>query len=314
MEYFPLGKSRDRVSVIGFGGWAIGGHGYGKVDDAQSIAAIRKALDLGITLFDTADVYGFGHSEEVLSKALGDRIKDVVVSTKFGVRWNDSGRTYKDCSVEYIRKALEGSLRRLRTDCITLYQLHWHDGVTPLQDIFEALYRFQEEGKVRHIGCSNIPSSVFREVAVSGKVVSTQLQFSLGCCLSSSDLVAYQKQYGMATLVYGVLMRGLLSGKYGRESRFGENDTRGEPPDFTDTMERCEVIVDALKKVADRYGKTPSQVAVRWVLENPWVSCALVGIKDEQQVLENSGAVGWRMDKQDWDYLSSLGWDASSMA
>jgi aryl-alcohol dehydrogenase-like predicted oxidoreductase len=307
MEFIHLGETGDKISVIGFGGWAIGGHGYGNVEDSQSIAAINKALDLGINIFDTADVYGFGHSEAVLSKALGPRIKDVVVSTKFGVRWDDSGRTYKDCSVGYLRKALEGSLRRLKTDCISLYQLHWHDGVTPLSDVFAALVHLQEEGKIRHIGCSNIPSSVFCDIAVSGKVVSAQLQFSLGFCQSLNDLAAYQEQHGMATLVYGVLMRGLLSGKYGRGSSFGERDTRGGDPNFWEDMDRNASIVEGIKKISSKYRKSPSQVAIRWVLGNSTVSCALVGIKSEEQVLENAGAVGWDLEREDWDYLSSLG-------
>jgi myo-inositol catabolism protein IolS len=314
MEFKHLGETGDKISVIGFGGWPMGGHGYGKVEASESIAAVHKALDMGINLFDTADVYGFGHSEEVLSKALGDRIQDVVLSTKFGVRWDESGRTYKDCSVGYIRKALEGSLRRLKTDSISLYQLHWHDGVTPLADVFAALVRFQEEGKIRHIGCSNIPSSVFREIAGLGKVVSAQLQFSLGFCKSWNDLAAYQERHGMATLVYGVLMRGLLSGKYGRGASFGERDTRGEDPNFREEIDRNARIVEGIKKISSKYRKSPSQVAIRWVLENPIVSCALVGIKSDEQASENAGAVGWHIEKEDWDYLRSLGEGGSSMA
>ena len=307
MDYTNLGDTGEKISVIGFGGWAIGGHGYGDVEDQRSIAAIRRALDSGITFFDTADVYGFGHSEEVLSKALETRIKDVILATKFGIRWDESGRTYRDCSVGYLRKALEGSLSRLNTDCIPLYQLHWHDGVTPLSDVFEALLRLQEEGKIRHIGCSNIPSSVFRKISGSGNVVSAQLQFSLVFRQSMKDLAVYHGQQGMATLVYSVLARGLLSGKYGQGSRFGERDTRGTDPDFRKNLNRNAGIIEGIKKVSAKYLKTPSQVAIRWVLEHPSISCALIGIKTEEQVLENAGAAGWRLEKGDRDYLGSLG-------
>ena len=307
MEYEKLGRTATKVSRIGFGCWAIGGHGYGRVDDGQSIAAIRKALDLGINLFDTADVYGFGHSEEVISKALGNRINDVVVATKFGIRWDHSGRTYKDCSVGHLKRALEGSLRRLQTDCIPLYQLHWHDGVTLLSDVFEALCRFREEGKIRHIGISNTPSSRFTDSAGAAEVVSSQLEFSIASQDSLDDLASFRESHGIATLAYGVLARGLLSGKYNQDSRFGENDTRGRDPGFREKMERSKGIVEGLKRVSAKYGKTLSQVATRWVLENPCVSCALIGIKVEQQVLENIGAVGWHMEKDDRDYLGSLG-------
>jgi aryl-alcohol dehydrogenase-like predicted oxidoreductase len=297
----------DRISVVGFGGWPIGGHGYGPVEDSRSVAAVHKALDLGITLFDTADVYGFGRSEEILAKALGRRIQDVVLATKFGVRWDGSGRTWKDCSPEYLRIALEGSLRRLKTDCLPLYQIHRHDGVTSLSDVFDALFRLREEGKIRHIGCSNIPSSVFRDTIISGKIDSAQLQYSLAYQDSSQDLVAYRGQDRMATLVYGVLARGLLTGKYGKNSIFGEGDTRGEDSNFRENMDRNSLIVHAIRKVSAKYRKTPGQVAIRWVLENPSVSCALVGVKSEEQVLENAGAVGWFLEKEDRDYLGALG-------
>ena len=307
MEYTDLGETGERISVVGFGGWPIGGHGYGPVDDSRSVAAVRKALDLGITLFDTADVYGFGHSEEILAKALGRRIQDVVLATKFGIRWDGSGRTWKDCSPGYLRIALEGSLRRLKTDCIPLYQIHRHDGVTPLSDVFDALFRLREEGKIRHIGCSNIPRSVFRDTIRSGKIDSAQLQYSLAYQDSSHDLVAYRGQDKMATLVYGVLARGLLSGKYGKNSIFGEGDTRGEDSSFRENTDRNLLIVHGVRKVSEKYRKTPGQVAIRWVLENPSVSCTLVGVKSEEQVLENAGAVGWCLEKEDRDYLGSLG-------
>ncbi|PWB68395.1 MAG: general stress protein [Deltaproteobacteria bacterium] len=307
MEYTKLGDAGVIISVVGFGGWAIGGHGYGAVEDPQSIAAIRRALDSGITLFDTADVYGFGHSEEILARALEGRIKDVIVATKFGVRWDESGRTIKDCSIGYIRKALEGSLRRLRTDCIPLYQLHWHDGVTPLPAVFETLLRLQEEGKIRYIGCSNLPISDFRRIPGSGKMDSAQLPFSLVFRQTTRDLADYQGQQGIATLVYGVLARGLLSGKYGQASRFGERDTRETDPEFRKNLVRYAGIVENVIKMATKYRRTPSQVAIRWVLEQPSVSCALVGVKTEEQVSENAGAVGWRLEKEDREYLDFLG-------
>jgi myo-inositol catabolism protein IolS len=309
MEFIHLGETGEKISVVGFGGWAIGGHGYGKVEDTQSIVAINKALDCGINLFDTADIYGFGHSEEVLSKALGNRIKDVVVATKFGVRWDESGRTCKDCSVGYVRKALEGSLKRLKTECIPLYQLHWHDGVTPLSDVLEAMFRLREEGKIRHIGISNIPSLYFPESSLGWNVVSAQLQYSVADKRSSKDLAAFREKHRMATLAYSVLARGLLSGKYDKGESFGERDTRGKDPNFQEYFDKNAPIIEGIKMVSANYCKTPSQVAIRWVLDNPFVSCALVGIKNEEQVDENIGAIGWFLRNEDRDYLSSLGED-----
>jgi aryl-alcohol dehydrogenase-like predicted oxidoreductase len=306
LDYTNLGGTDEKISVIGFGGWPIGGHGYGVVDDSQSVSAIRKALDLGINIFDTADVYGFGHSEELLAKALGGRIGNVVVATKFGVRWDETGKTVKDCSPTYMRKALEGSLRRLKTDCIPLYQLHRHDGVTPLSDVFEALNRIQEEGKIRFIGCSNIPSPEFRDSSAARNVVSAQLQFSLVYRQSSKDLDVYHQEYGMATMAYGVLTRGLLSGKYGKNSSFAERDTRRTDPGFLENLACNDAVIERIRNVSTKYNKTACQVAIRWVLENPSVSCALVGIKSQEQIIENAGAVGWSLNKEDTDYLDSL--------
>src|SRR5947207_3407434 len=155
MEYRKLAFTDLEVSRVGFGGWAISGHGWGPVDDRESAAAVQRALDLGINLFDTADVYGFGHSEEVLASALGDERRHAVIATKFGVTWDARGRVSRDVSPPRVVAALEASLRRLRLDCIPLYQVHWPDGATPVAATMEALRRCQEAGKVRWIGCCN---------------------------------------------------------------------------------------------------------------------------------------------------------------
>jgi len=146
MEYRRLGLTGLRISRVGFGCWAIGGHGYGLVTEKDFSAAVKEALDLGINFFDTADVYGFGRSERILAKALGSRRKEVVIATKFGVAWNKQGQTYKDCSPRRAEQALEGSLNRLKIDCIPLYQIHWHDGITPIPEIMQALLKFQWQG------------------------------------------------------------------------------------------------------------------------------------------------------------------------
>lgn len=163
MEYKKLGHSDIEVSRIGFGCWAIGGHGYGKVDDRDSMLAIQKAVDLGINFFDTADVYGFGHFEEILSKALGSKRHDVVIATKFGVNWDNNGKTFLDCSPGRIETAIDASLRRLKLEMIPLYQIHWYDNVTPLEEVLLQLKRCQEIGKIRYIGLSNFPIALLVE-------------------------------------------------------------------------------------------------------------------------------------------------------
>ena len=156
MEFVDLGKTNLKISRLGVGTWAIGGFGWGRIDDSDSIAALRKAWDLGINFFDTADIYGFGHAEEIIAKALGGDRKKAMIATKFGVRRGLDGKTFKDISPKYAVEALDASLRRLKLDCIPLYQIHWpDDGVTPVEETMAALDKCQAQGKIRFIGYSN---------------------------------------------------------------------------------------------------------------------------------------------------------------
>jgi len=292
MEYKKIGQTELDVSRIGFGCWAIGGHGYGVVDDAESIRAIRKALDLGVNFFDTADVYGFGHSEEVLSKALEGRRHDVVIATKFGVRWDDSGRTFRDCSAKAVMEAIEGSLRRLKVDCIPLYQIHWHDGKTPLAETMEALRKCQEAGKVRYLGCSNFSLDLIRECSENGRLESIQLPYSVGQRESEAMLRTCLELLGMGTLVYSVLIRGLLTGKYDTDARFRNGDTRSRDEQFKGPrLVHHLLLVKALQLASVRSGMSPVQCAIRWVLDQPYVTAAIVGAKTRAQIEENVGAL-----------------------
>lgn len=300
MEYKKLGLTDLEVSRIGFGCWAIGGHGYGKVDDRQSIHAIRAALDLGINFFDTADVYGFGHSEEILSKGLGAARKDVVVATKFGVAWDQNGNTFHDCSPKRVVEALEGSLRRLRLDCIPLYQIHWYDHVTPISETLEALRKCQEAGKIRYISCSNFSTDLVREAFKAHRIESLQCLYNILQRETERDMAACHREFNIGIIVYGLLARGLLSGKYNLSSQFGENDTRNRSDMFRgDHLKRNLELVETLKQVGLRYGKTSAQVAIRFALENPFVTCAITGNKTREQVEENVTALHWRLTQED---------------
>jgi aryl-alcohol dehydrogenase-like predicted oxidoreductase len=303
-EYSALVGSELRLSRVGFGCWAVGGHGYGVVDDGESISAIQQALSSGINFFDTADIYGFGHSEEVLSKGLGARRHDVVIATKFGVCWDATGKTYRDSSARRVVEALEGSLRRLRVDCIPLYQLHQHDGVTPLEETMEALCRCREKGKVRFIGCTNLSAVQMASMNAIARLSSIQLQFSLAN-RSHERLLQDCEAEGMSTIVYGALVRGLLSGKYDRHAAFGRNDTRSTDADFRGPQfERGLEIVRELASAAERYDKSPAQVALRWVLDSQFISSVIVGMKTRDQVVGNIGAMGWSLTIEDWQRLS----------
>lgn len=300
MEYAKLGYTQLEVSRIGFGCWAIGGHGYGYVDDNVSKRAIRKALDLGINFFDTANIYGFGHSESLLSEALGEQRHEVVIATKVGLNWDREGRTYRDCSPRNILKSLEESLRRLKIDCIPLYQVHWHDDKTRIDDIMDTLGRCQASGKIRYIGCGSFPAELIDAACSLGKLVSMQALYNLKRRENEKTMENCFYRHKIGVLSYQVLGRGLFSGKYGINSSFGENDTRNKDLEFGDKELKKNIAISrVLEEVGARYGKSAVQTAIRWVLDKPFVTCALVGAKSPDQVEENAGALGWSLDEED---------------
>ena len=307
MEYKRLASTDLIVSCIGFGCWGIGGHGYGDVDDSESIRAVRKALDCGVNFFDTADVYGFGHSEEVLGKALGSQRNKVIVASKFGVAWDENCNTYKDCSAKRIASALEGSLRRLKTDCIHLYQIHWHDGKTPIDGVMEALLRCRDTGKLLHIGCCNFSRELLSNACSKHEIVSYQCLYNLAK-RENEDIIEYSsKDLGISVLAYSVIGRGVFSAKHDKNTQFARNDTRAKDYDFLGARYRDNILIaKRLREIGKRYGKSGAQVAIRWVLENPHITCALTGIKNRKQVSENVGALGWSLDKNDIELIDSM--------
>jgi aryl-alcohol dehydrogenase-like predicted oxidoreductase len=180
METIKLGKTDYQISRLGLGGCPLGGHGWGDFDQEQAINAVRKAMDSGINFFDTADIYGFGSSEELLFHALGETRHKLVIASKFGVRFNESTKqTYKDISPKYVRQALEGSLKRLRLEMIPLYYIHWSDGKTPIQDTVAELEKCRQEGKIGGIGLSNFTADEITEALNITNIDAVQVQFSL---------------------------------------------------------------------------------------------------------------------------------------
>ncbi len=308
MEYKKLGLTDLEVSRIGFGCWAIGGHGYGHVDDHESIQSIQMALDLGINFFDTADVYGFGHSEEILAKALGFQKNGVIIATKFGLRWDKNGNIYRDISPKHIVKALENSLRRLGIDCIKLYQIHWPDGKTPIDDAMETLERCRDAGKILHIGCCNFSKDLLLEAHTHHRIESYQCLYNVAK-RKNADVIKYvsEKLEG-SVLTYSVLGRGIFSSKYHSKSKFDEeHDTRIKDPDFHGAQYYGNIVIaEKLKTIGEKYEKSPAQVAIRWVLENPDVTCVLTGIKNTKQLSENVCAVGWFLDKSDMQLIDAI--------
>ncbi len=306
MDYCVLGTSGLEVSRIGFGCAAIGGYDYGTVDDDESRRAVRAALDVGITFFDTADVYGFGHAEEILSRALGPDRHRVVIATKGGVQWSAGGRTRRDLGRTALQQALDDSLRRLRVDCIALYQVHWPDGRTPLEEVGASLADFIRAGKVRYAGVCNMSLEEFAQVRAACPLVSLQLPLSCSDRENLAVISAVRSAYGASAIAYNVLAQGFFSGKYSSQSNFDGSDLRARSNLFRGkSLARNERLLDALQEIAQRHGVGPAQVAVRWAIENPTVACALVGIKTEAQVRANSVASRLQLGVEDWQRIEA---------
>ena len=299
MEYFQLASSDLKISRIGFGCAAISGYDYGKVDERSAIEAIRKSWEKGVNLFDTSDVYGFGYTEKLLAKALGTERHNAIITTKFGVNWDNSGRTYKDCSVKRIVKALENSMRRLKLDCIPIYMVHWHDGLTPFQDLMVALKKCQKDGKIRYIGCSNFTDKMVSKLLEIDKLDFIQQPYNLISKDYERQLYKSYKNKNIGTIIYDVLARGLLSGKYKNDIEFEKNDTRSrhhyfKEPHFSLGLD----MVKRLRKISNYYSKSPAQLAIKWALGKSFVNCVLVGSKNVKQVTENIAVFDWELAKE----------------
>jgi aryl-alcohol dehydrogenase-like predicted oxidoreductase len=307
MEYSTLGSTELEISKIGLGCWAIGGHGYGPVERKEAIRAVLTAFELGVNFFDTADVYGFGRSEEILSEALGERRHEVVIATKFGVCWNGKGETYKDCRRGTILRALEGSLRRLKLETIPLYQVHWWDGMTPFHEIIETLKECQKAGKIRFFGCTNFSLEMIHEAKKSGRFSSIQSVFNMLETENGNLLRKCFFEQEMGTIAYSVLARGFFSGKYHIGSSFGKADTRAKEIKLTEGKTRkIFQISEILKTIGLSCQKSPAQIAIKWVIDNPFITTAIVGAKSDNQVAENVAVFGWDLSPEHKKILTTI--------
>jgi aryl-alcohol dehydrogenase-like predicted oxidoreductase len=295
------------TAALGFGTAGIGGYDYGHVDDRTSIDAVRRALDLGVVLFDTADVYGLGHAETVLSQALGGRRHDVMIATKVGVCWDDGGRTARNLSPDYLERALHDSLRRLRIDSIPLYQVHWPDPEVPVETTLESLRRLQQQGKIQRIGCCNVDLDWVERAQTVCRVDAIQVPFSLVQREWIPTMVECRRRFSMATLAYNVLGQGLLTGKFQRGANFETSDLRSRSHLFQgDAHERGLRALDAVRDVAARRSISPAQVTLRWTMEQPFVDVALAGCKTPTQVDDNAGSLSTPLTADDLERLNNL--------
>ena len=301
METIQIGASGLTASRIALGTWAIGGWMWGGNSDlGESIYTIRSAIARGITLIDTAPVYGFGRSEEIVGLALSGGLRHrAVIATKVGLEWRGGGKVWRNSSPARIRKEVEVSLRRLRTDYIDLYQVHWPDPLVPIHETAGELARLLKEGKIRAIGVSNYSAdqmAAFREVA---PIHSVQPPYNLFEREAESGVLPYAAQHDIAVLCYGALCRGLLTGTITSSTQFKGDDLRRYDPKFQKPrFSQYLVAVAALDRYArKRYGLPVLALAVRWVLDQG-ETIALWGARHPAQLDPVTDAMGWELDDQ----------------
>ena len=300
METVEIPGAGVVTSRIGLGTWAIGGWMWGGTDEAESIRAIRAAIDLGITLIDTAPAYGFGRSEELVGRAIAESgARDrVLIATKVGLEWRD-GQVFRNASPARVRKEVEDSLRRLRTDHIDVYQVHWPDPLVPVEETAEVLRRLFDQGKIRAIGVSNFSPDQMTAFRSAAPLHVVQPPYNLFERHIEADVLPYAKRHDLTVLAYGPLCRGLLTGRMRRDTTFASDDVRGSdpkflPPRYPQYLKAVEAL-DALAR--RRYGKSVLALAVRWVLEQgPTV--ALWGARRPEQLAPIRDVLGWHLDEE----------------
>lgn len=309
MEYVTLKNSDLRVSRLCMGGCPMGGHGWGIVQEQELINAVHAALDRGINFFDTADTYGLGQSERTLGRALGSRRQKAIIATKFGVRVENNS-TFYDNSPQWIRQACENSLRRLDTDYIDLYQIHYRDGRTDLGAVVETLEDLRREGKIRYFGLSNLGLKDLQELMpYQGAFVSLQNQYSLACRNFEHDIFSMSEEMNVTPMTWGSLGQGVLTGKYDRHASFGSDDRRSREVYVNfhgDKLLKNLEIVEVLRRVAAEHGKPVSAAAVRFILDFIPGSVVLCGIKRPEQILGNAEALGWNLRREDLEALEYI--------
>jgi aryl-alcohol dehydrogenase-like predicted oxidoreductase len=299
MDYATIAGNQLKVSRIGLGTWSIGGWMWGGTEERIGLQTIRAALDQGITLIDSAPAYGFGRAEELVGRAVaqfGEREK-VVIATKVGLEW-DGGRVFRNSSRSRISKEIDDSLRRLRTDYIDIYQIHWPDPLVPIEETAEAMHALYSKGKIRAIGVSNYSPeqmNAFRHVAPLHTAQPPYNLFERGV---EGDVLPYCLVHGIGVLAYGSLCRGLLSGRMKPDTEFRGDDVRNVDPKFK--TPRYAQYLNAVRRLdrfaRENYGRTVVELAVRWILDQPFVNATLWGARDPAQLAPVAAVSGWRLD------------------
>ncbi|MDE2749498.1 MAG: aldo/keto reductase [Chloroflexota bacterium] len=312
MEQRTFGNTDLTCSAIGFGTWELSTTQYGEIDIDAAVRAVHMAIDHGITLFDTAEVYGPYTSEELLARGLGERRKDIVLVTKVGFVFHDDPTIVGDAAIAgrnasaaYITERTEGCLRRLNTDYIDLLLIHWPDLKTAHEETIGALEAMKAAGKIRHYGVSNYDVPMMEGCQKHGRLTANQVGYNMFDRRMESAVLPYCLENGIGFMAYGSLAFGLLTGALTPETEFAENDWRGRGMAFGLPLFQRENflkelrVTERLKEIAARHGKSVAQLALAWVLSHPAVTVGLVGMRNERELEENIAAIDWRLSEAD---------------
>lgn len=306
MEQRRMGDSDLVCSALGFGTWEMSTTMYGHIDVQDAARAVQEAIDLGITLFDTAENYGPYHSEEILGKALGPRRKDITLVTKVGFTFDEHNKINgRNSNPDYIVPRVDGCLRRLNTDVIDLLLIHWPDHKTPIADVVGALEGLKSSGKIRAYGVSNYTVPMMEECEAVGHLTANQVGYHLYDRRMEAAVLPYCQAHHIGFMAYGTLGFGLLTGAFTPETTFVEWDWRHGGKAFGLPLFEREHFLNELRvtarlqQLAADYGYTVAQLAIAWVLGNPAVSVALVGMRNSRELQENIAAVDWRLSPAD---------------
>ncbi|KGO83173.1 aldo/keto reductase [Flavobacterium beibuense F44-8] len=322
MEYRKIGNSDLKLSAITFGAWAAGGWMWGGTERKDAIHAIQASYNEGVTSIDTAPIYGQGDSEEIVAEAIQAISRDKVeIITKYGMRWdlakgdfamkskNNMGQDidiYKYAGKESIIKECEDSLRRLKTDYIDLYQIHWPDSTTPIQESMEAVAQLIKEGKVRYAGVCNYNAAQLQEADKYVNIISDQVPYSMVKRDIEKELIPYTIESGKSIIAYSPLERGLLTGKMQPGHKFEEGDHRANLYFYKDeNLKRTAEFLDKLRPLASDKNATLSQLVLRWTIEQPGITIALAGARNAEQSVQNAKAINVKLSKEEIDFITT---------
>ena len=301
-----LGNSDMNITPLGVGAWAMGGGGWqfawGAQDDDESVRAIQRALDEGINWIDTAAVYGLGHSEEVVARALQGRSSRPYVFTKCERRWDENRQIYKSLKSDSIRYECEESLRRLKLDAIDLYQIHWPEPDEDIEEGWTTMAQLQQEGKVRWIGVSNFQVAHMERARKIAPITSLQPPYSILSPEIEASLLPYCAEHNIGVIVYSPMKSGLLSGRMTKQrvASMPDDDFRKRTPHFQEPLlSRNLDLVEAMREIGAKHGRTPGEVAIAWTLRRPEVTAAIVGLRSPEQVDGVIGAADFRLSDEE---------------